>query len=166
MQPGKIFPVTSVDGTDFIVALAQNAAMVADLTLSGALGAGGVTTARIVSLKIISSDNLAWEVQVFGAHDGANADPNKDTFHGRWTFAAADAIQIGNLWYYYIDGLDIPYHDQDLAQHLGNVGTAPANTVPQFHVQIVNRSAGAKASYGAGGHFKLVVHLAPTAQGS
>lgn len=160
MQAGKVFPIASLDGTHFIAALALNAFIAEDLTMGSALSAGGATSCRVRSLLIWSSDNLAWEIQIFGAHDGPNADPNLDRFLGRWSFVAADAIQIGNLWYYYVDGLDINYSDQDLAAHLG-----AAQNVPQFHVRLVNRSAGAKASYGAGGHFRLVANLEPTATG-
>src|SRR5712691_6439594 len=160
-QAGHVFPVVSSDGTHFIGSLAQNAAIAEDLTLGGALGAGGVTAARLRSMALVSSDNLAWEIQVFGSHDGPNIDPNQDTFRGRWSFATTDAVQIGSLWYYYIDGLDIPYRDTDLAQHTG----AGVN-VPQLHLRLVNRSATAKTAYGVGGHFRLTTHLEPTMGGS
>lgn len=160
MQAGVIFQVASTDGTDFTGALAQNVALVADLALGGALGAGGVSAARIRGLILVSSDNLAWEVQIFGGHDGPNPDPNLDRFLGRWSFVTTDAIQIGNRWYYYIDGLDIPYRDYDLAQHIG-----AAVNVPQLHVQVVNRSAAAKTAYGSGGHFRLIANLEPMMMG-
>jgi hypothetical protein len=160
MQAGVVFPVSSVDGVDFTATLAQDAALAGDLALGGALGAGGVTAARIRGLVVISSDNLAWEIQVFGAHNGPSPDPNLDRFLGRWTFATGDAVQIGGLWYYYIDGLDIPYRDQDLGQHVG----AGIN-IPQLHVRLVNRSAGAKTAYASGGRMRLTLNLEPMMMG-
>ena len=46
----------------------------------------------LLFVYLLSSANLSWEIQVFGSHDGASADPNVDTFLGRWTFATGDAI--------------------------------------------------------------------------
>lgn len=161
MQAGKVFPVVSVDGTHFPDATALNSFKAEDLPLGGALGAGGATSARVRGIAIVSSDNLAWEVQVFGAKDGPSVDPNLDRFLGRWAFAVADAVQIGSLWYYYVDGLDIPYTDADLNTHTG-----AAVNVPQLHVRLVNRSAGAKTAYSAGGRLKLTVNLEPTYSGA
>jgi hypothetical protein len=160
MQAGVIFPVSSIDGTHFVGSLAQNASLAEDLPLGGALGAGGATACRIRGMSIVSSDNLAWEVQVFGAHDGPSPDPNLDRFLGYRGFMTGGAIQIGALWYYYIDGLDIPYRDQDLGQHVG-----AAVNIPQLHLRLANRSAGAKTAYSAGGRIRLTLNLEPMMMG-
>ena len=100
------------------------------------------------------------EVQVFSGTPGPNADPNADRFLGRWSFVAADAVQIGSLWYYYVDGLDIPYQDGDFGSHVG-----AALNIPQLHVRLVNRSAAAK-TVAPTGRFKLVANLEPTYSGA
>ncbi len=160
MQAGAVYSLSSVDGVHFTEATAQNAFEAEDLTLPASLGGGGATACRLRSFILRSSDNLAWEVQVFGAHDGPSVDVNLDTFLGRWTFVIGDAILIGALYYYYIDGLDVAYRDSDLNQHLG-----AAVNVPQLHVRLVNRSAGAKTASSAGGHFRLTVGMEPMREG-
>ncbi len=52
------------------------------------------------------------------------------------------------------------YRDSDLNQHLG-----AAVNVPQLHVRLVNRSAGAKTASSAGGHFRLTVGMEPMREG-
>lgn len=157
MQAGHVDRIGTLDGTHFTGALAQNAVLTEDIAL-GVLG-GLTGRARIRSLLIMSSDNLAWEVWFYGAHDGASPDPNQDHFHGRWTFVAGDGIQLGSagLFYYYVDGLDIPYRDTDLAAHVG-----PHVNVPELHLRLVNRSAAGKTAYGSGGHFRLIAGLEAT----
>lgn len=160
-QSGKIYRCGSLDGTNFTGALAQNAGVMADLTLPSSIGGGDRATCRLKSLVIVSTDNLAWEIQIFGSHDGPSADPNQDTFLGLWQFTAAMAAAgANNNFYYYGDGLDLPYEDIDLDQHLG-----AAKNIPQLHVRLVNRSAGAKGTYGSGSHFRVVFNLEPTLGG-
>ncbi len=156
MQAGAVYSLSSTDGVHFTEATAQNAFEAEDLTLPASLGGGGVTACRLRSLILLSSDNFAWEVQLFSAHDGPSVDPNKDAFVGRWSFATTDAILIGALYYYYIDGLDVAYRDSDLNQHLG-----AAVNVPQLHVRLVNRTVTAKTASSAGGHFRLTANLEP-----
>jgi hypothetical protein len=161
MQAGILYPCSSVNGVDFIAGLAQNAGVMADLTLPSSIGAQRKGDSRIRSIAIVSSENLSWEIQFFASHDGPNPNPNSDTFLGFVLFATAAAAVSPSGFYYYVDGKDIPYIDGDLDQHLG-----AAINVPQLHVRLVNRSAGAKGAYGAGGsNFKLTVNLEPTLGG-
>jgi hypothetical protein len=145
-QRGQVYRVTSVDGTHFTTALAQNAAELESLTMPG----GKRGRYRIVAAVVVSSDNLAWEFWVERTAAPHNPDVNLDVFCGRWSWVAGDAVRIaaaGN-YYYYIDGLDIAVEDT------GESG--------QLHLELVNRSAGAKTAYAAGGHFRLELLIEPT----
>ncbi len=148
MQAGRVTPCFSTDGTDFTAALVQNAVQQADIQLPSEIGGIGTTAnARIRDILIWSSDNLAWVIQYYEAHNARSADPNKDTFVGQWKFATTDAVQdpTSGLWRYSIDKRDIRYTDGDKTGML--------------HVVLVNTSAAAKGSYGAGSHFRLCTVL-------
>ena len=71
-----------------------------------------------------------------------------DAFQSRWTFVTADGIRYAGTgqYYYYIDGLDIPYLDED------NSG--------ELHLSLVNRSAGAKSA-GSGGEVVVSITMQP-----
>src|SRR3990167_1492468 len=145
-QGGQVYRVSSVDGTHFTTGLIQNAAELESFTIPG----GKRGRYRIKAAVVISSDNLAWEFWVHRTASVRPADPNLDVFCGRWTWAAADAVRAdaaGN-YYYYIDGLDIATEDT------GERG--------QLHLEPVNRSAGAKTTFAAGGRFRLEVLIEPT----
>ena len=131
-QSGYLVKVRSDKDTHFTGAIAQNAQESEDILLPGTLAS--YARARLRSINIISDQNLSWEVWLFA----------KDTFiadvadldllfpRGRWRFDSGDGAQIAATgpYYYYIDGLDLPYQDEDMTQEL--------------HVMLVNRSATGK----------------------
>jgi len=137
-QTGIITPVSSVDGTHFTTAVAQNASEFEAIALPQAVGVDGVGRCRIKDLTIWSTDNLAWEVGIWGHASPKSADPNGDYFMGRWTFVVADGVQedAAGLFRYYVNGLDILYFD---AMNTGRI-----------YLTLVNRSAGAKTAAPAG----------------
>jgi len=167
MQSGHLFPVSSVDGVDFTGALAQNASAQADLLLPGAIAAGLNGRCRLRSAIAWSSQALALDFALYGAHDAKSADPNLDTFLGRWGFVAADWLQDDGAGLYRtrIDGLDIPYEDQDAAFNRYPQAASGNRTPPRLHLVLVNRDTVTKTAYGTGNHFRLAVYLEPT-QGS
>ncbi len=151
-QTGLLFSVASTDGLHFTDALAQNASEAEELTLAEAIAAGRVCRARITQIALWASQNLSYEIQVFGRR-GPNAqspDPNLDQFLGRWEFNSADGVRNdgAGLYRYFISGLDIPYEDAD--------------RYGELHLRILNRSQVAKSSYGAGSHLRVMVWLEPT----
>jgi hypothetical protein len=140
------YTVRTDKDTHFTGAIAQNAKEDENLTLPGTLrGTNGNARIAIRSIMLQSDQNLSWEL-IFWSTDGFdNTDLDLDTFLSRWTFAVADGVQIAgaNQFYYYIEGLDIPYVDAD------NTG--------ELHVSLVCRSAAGKTA-GAGG--EVVVQIA------
>ena len=64
-----------------------------------------------------------------------------------------------------IDGLDIPYEDQDAALNRYPQAASGNRTPPRLHLVLVNRDTVTKTAYGTGNHFRLAVYLEPT-QGS
>ena len=164
MLAGHVIRVASDATLHFRGTCAQNAMITETLDMKPlGLGAGGVCRARLRSLVIISVQNLAWGLYFWGSRTFqpppvlAVPTPqalNLDTFRGFWEFGATDAKQIAGTgqYYYYIDGLDIPYADADQGP-----GTGPWNPAIMgfLHVGLVNRSASAKTAGDAGA---LVIH--------
>ena len=131
--------------THFTGALVTNAAENENVVLAPALaGVGGNARAQLRSIAIISDQNLDWEVMLFRKDTFGTSDLDTDSFVGRWTFAAADAVRIAGAgsYYYYIDGLDEAYTDEDASGEL--------------HVTLLNRNAVAK---NAGATGEIVVKL-------
>lgn len=133
-------------GVDFTGAIATNAVAYSDLVLPGCLrGINGNSRVRIKGITIESKENLSWEIWLFGSNTHqVTSDLDVDYFRGFWSFDAGDAKQIAaaNQFCYYIDGLDVPYHDID------NSG--------QMHIGLVNRSVASKSA-GAGGQIVLSI---------
>lgn len=157
MQAGNLFRVASVRTVNFLPALVTNAAQFEDLALPEGLGAGRVGRCRVRGIQIVSVQNLAWEVWLMDRTGGV-AGVNCDTapFRGRWSFVATDGKQIAGagLFYYYIDGLDIPYQDLD-----GSNIPVPASTF--LHLGLVNRDVTPKV-INAGGELTIRCMLEPT----
>jgi hypothetical protein len=125
--------------TYFTGAIVQNAVAYADIPLPGALeGIGGRARVRLKMISIISKEALDWELMLFNKDTHATSSVDTDSFCGRWSFVSAMAVRIAGagLYYYYIDGLDVPYTDAD--------GTG------ELHLGLINRSAASKTA-GANG---------------
>lgn len=123
--------------------IAQNAAAQIDALLPPTLqDVNGQARFVISSLTIVSIQNLAWEIWIWrkAARNTLTAGVTSggSDFVGRWTFAAGDAVQEAGTgdFVYYIDGLDIPYSDDD---HSG-----------KLHIDLINRSVTGKSSGDAG----------------
>lgn len=130
---------------EFTGALATNAAENEDLVLAGAYqGINGAVQAFIRTITILSKENLAWELQWYRTDDFQNADPEVDKFLASWAFVAADGKQVAatGLYRYYVDGLEIPYVDEDKSG--------------EMHLSLINRSVASKSA-GAGGEITVVL---------
>lgn len=160
MQAGNVYRLRTVAAQHFTGACNQNAALTADLDLFATdatkplgdlmgLGAGKHLRSRIRELRILSQQNLAWEVWWFGASMATQGGAviGTEKYLGRWTFIALDGIQAtgDTFFYYYINGLDIAYQDLDLTG--------------KMHMRLVNRSAAAKLAAGAGGNIEIEMGL-------
>ena len=164
MSRHAIHLVGSVNGTDFTGTLAQNAALAGRLKLPESLGAGRHGRSILRTIAVTSFDNNDWEFWFF-ANIGQQqplGGTQAETFLGRWSFVAADAVRIAGagLYYYYIDGLSIPYYDADAHNYRpdGTGGSPPADGT-YLNVALINRSAGAKT---AGLYFAATFGLEPT----
>lgn len=137
-QIGQVQILRTDPATDFTGALAQN--VMATLNKSVANVGGGLTVRyRLKGLIIASMENLAWEVWLFANNLFATGNPATAKPLGYWSFAAADAKRpaaASGLYYYYIDGLDIPVVDDD--------------SLTQLHIGLMNRSAASKTAGAAG----------------
>jgi hypothetical protein len=135
-QTGKVVLVTTDAATQLRAALAQNAALNLSLDISK-YAFGSRVDAIIRSLQIVSAENLAWELWFYrkNTYDAGVADAVR--WCGYWQFGTT-AVRIGaaGYYYYYIDGLGIPYIDEDNSSKL--------------HFSLINRSAAAKSANDAG----------------
>lgn len=131
----------------FTNALVLNASEYEDLDLTGTGGVGGEARCFVSSLRLISTQNLAW---VVGFHNKDNTAPGTDTVISHllnqntmidfWSFATTDAIAVGSAFVYAVSGMKIPYRDDE--------GTG------RLHVSLHNRSTTAKIA-GAGGEVQM-----------
>lgn len=150
MQAGSVYRIRTQAANQFVLALAQNAADVATLdcfesvsTFTGdkmGVGAGKHLRSRLRELRIISKENLAWEVWLFGTSAMGLAVIGDEKFLGRWSFVAADGINAtgDTFFYYYVPGLDLAIENLDNPQ------------TGKFYIRLVNRSAAAKSANAAG----------------
>lgn len=156
MQAGNVYRIRTVAATHFTGALAQNAALQENLDLFATpttvvgdlmgVGAGKHVRVRMRELRIISLQNLAWEIWLFGSSVVGGATIGLEKFLGFWNFVATDAKQAtgDTFFYYYINGMDTAYQDLD--------------QVGRIHMRLVNRSAGAKNA-GATGNLEVELGL-------
>lgn len=138
---------------EFTGAIVQNASEQENIVLTPTLqGVNGTAQVFIRAIGIISDQNLAWELQFWSTDGFEDSNLDLDSNVGRWTFQAADGVQIAGTgsYYYYIDGLSIPYYDDD---HTG-----------ELHVSLVNRSATSKNA-GATGEIVVKVWAEPMGWG-
>lgn len=166
MQAGKIVgarggsSVTSGPNAGlFAGALAQNAALNARITLDEAIGAGRAADCLVRAIRIVSADNLAWELWFWHNKLFQTGDA-RERFAGKYAFANTAGTQIaatGNF-YYYVDGLRIPYVDDDGHNDVGDPNT-PSQVRSFLNVTLINRSAGGKTN---GAWFDLQVDLEAT----
>lgn len=137
MSQNILFPVKSRADVDFTEALAENAAS-AMVTL---YGVEPIFSRRyfIRAIRVTAKENFGPQLNFFASAAGDTTEPSTNTFLGRWGFAASMGTQIGatGLWQYYIDGLAIPYYDED---------TILTTVPPNLHVILENISATAKSA--------------------
>lgn len=139
------YKVRSDKDTHFRDGLAQNAVEHENIVLPGCLaGIRGNARAHLKSITILSDENLAWEIMLFSSDTNVDTDEDVDAMIGWWQFSTAGAVQVAatGLFRYYIDGLAVPYVDDD------NTG--------EVHVSLLNRSSASKTAGDAG---SLIVEL-------
>lgn len=145
-QVGRLVTVTTDKDLQFTDALAQNAEERENVVLPAGISADyGNCVSVIRSIAILSDQNLDWELFFWGRNTfGSPTDFDLNSFIGKWRFDMGDGEQIAAAggYYYYIDGLYIPYRDLDQSS--------------QLHVSLVNRNAIAKL---AGATGEIVVKL-------
>jgi hypothetical protein len=153
MQLGRLILVRTDAATQFRGSLAQNAVATLNLAaptgpgqtdgyLDQGLAAGGVVTARVRTITLVSIENLAWEIQLWGKDTfGTYSVLNDLVPFGLYTFQTGDGKRNAGAgpYIYYVSGLDIPYVDLDKSGEL--------------HLALVNRSAAAKTAGDAGALF-------------
>lgn len=157
MQIGNTYRVRTISTTHFLPGLATNAGKVEDVDVAaltntpGAAGAGLTAgkhmRCRIHGLRISSVQNLAWELEFWGAAvAGAVGGAVIDTefFLGKFAFLAADGTRAtgDTFFHYYVPVLELCYCDIDMTGKL--------------HLRLINRDAVAKLANAAGG---VVVEL-------
>lgn len=158
-----LYRVRTDKDVEFTGAILQNAAEEENIVLSSGLsGMNGQAELILRGITIISDQNLAWELQFFSSDLFQESNLDLDTFIARWSFAAADGVQIGatGTYEYYIDGLEIPLWDDDrvAVTNAGVTGTG------ELHVALVNRSATSKIA-GATGEIVVTFWVEPMQAG-
>lgn len=152
MQAGNLQRVRTLSTTHFLGAAVQNAALVENLDVKAMLGGDGEGLAagrhmrsRLHEIRIISAQQLAWEIELWGKAAGiGGAAIDAEFFLGKFAFASGDGTNAtgDTFFHYWVPGLDLSYQDLDLTG--------------QVHIRLINRSAVAKIA-GAGG--AIVVEL-------
>lgn len=147
----RIAIIRSDKDTHFSGALAQNAAEQEALAFPGNLR----TNELIIEAVTVQSDqNLEWDLVLWKAVAGANADLDLDNFVDYINFPATSGKQIaGAGQYYYASAasLAIPYKDE---------GAADKATNASVHCSLVNRSVTGKNA-GATGEVVVTLFVRP-----
>jgi hypothetical protein len=119
------------------------------------LAAGGHVRSRLRSIRILSVQLLPWEVQLFHRAAGiGGAVLDTESFVGTWSFTGSGTPGDGSqatgdtFYYYYVDGLDVPYEDLDVTS--------------QIHVRLINRHAATAKIAGASGAITIEFGLEPS----
>lgn len=165
-QIGNTYRVRTISTTHFLGAAATNAALVEDVDVAaltnkpGAAGAGLSAgkhmRCRVHGLRISSVQNLAWELEFWGAKvagtpGGAVIDT--EYFFGKFAFLAADGTRAtgDTFFHYYVPVLELCYCDIDMTG--------------LFHLRLINRDAVAKLANAAGG-IVIELEVEPTQGGA
>jgi len=150
LASGTVLHVRSDKDTHFVGSLATNAGESANIVLPAGVGGDGRGRCRMRAMTIVSDQNLAWEILLFAKDTFLTlaADLDLVPFVARWSFTAADAIQVAGTgpYLYYIDGNDQHYEDMD--------------DTGELHAVLVNRSVTAKNA-GATGEVVVDFSLEP-----
>ncbi len=146
-----VFPVTSVPTANFLDALAQHAATAMNILY----GVPPIYSRRylIRAISVLAKEAYGPELNFFSTAAGNTTNPATNTFLSRWGFISSMAEQIGatGLYNWYVDGLAIPYRDDD---------TINTTNPPSLHVIMQNISATAKSA-DADGATSVTVWLEP-----
>lgn len=163
MQAGNVYRLRTDSAQQFTGALAQNAAAAATLdmfesvsTFKGdkmGIGAGKHMRCRLREIRIVSVQQLDWELWLGGAVMGGAVIGNEKVL-GQWQFVAASGLQaIGDsFFYYYVGGLDLAYEnlDVDASGNLAQTG--------KMYLRLINRNLVGKIA-GAGGLIEVELAL-------
>ncbi len=153
MQAGNVLrarTISTVQFTDALVTGASEVESFAPESLAAGGGGAGISAGKhmrccLKELRILSVENLAWEIELYGSATGiGGSNIALEIFLGKWAFIATDGTRAtGDTFYkYFISGLYLSYTDVDMSG--------------KFHVRLINRSVAAKTA-GAGGG--IVVEL-------
>lgn len=123
MQAGSVLRIRTISTVHFLGACAQNAALTESILIAnlpnngagGGIAAGGHSRSRLHELRILSVQNLAWAVELYGTPAFPETNPTIDDeiFLGRWEFTSANGRKdtADDYWKYWVPGLDLSYQD-------------------------------------------------------
>lgn len=145
-------PVASKGTVNFLDALAQNASTAINAIPASNLAVGS-RRFLITAARLIAVENLDFQFSFFASSAGATADVDTNRFVSQIEFLPGMGYRLGGagLYYYYLDGLAVPYYVD---------GSGNSTTPPTLNVALTNLSAAAK-TVGAGGAINLEVWLEP-----
>lgn len=152
MQAGNLEYVATDPSSQLRAAIAQNAAAYLDLALPQSISAGRTCRSILRNISIQSVENVGWEIWLFRRKRTAAEVITNVQFQGFWTFSAGSALRIAGagLYYYYLDGLYVPYEVTDeitIPQPGPSTATVPDNNGERknLHFALVAREAGKSA---------------------
>ena len=149
MQTGNVERVSTDPATQFRAAIAQNAAAYLDLALPESIAAGRTCRSLLRGMSIVSTENTGWEIWLFKRKTTGAELITASNFIGYWTFVAGGALRIAGagLYYYYVDGLAVPYYADDLKND--GSGQVDNDQRRRLHMALVARES-AKSANDAG----------------
>lgn len=141
MKQDFLYPVQSVEGTNFTEVLAQNAKS----AMNNLPGVPALASRRFLirAILAVTTENFGPEFTFFSKALGLTTDPATDFAIAKFGFLSTMGDQLGGagLWRYYADSLAIPYFDLDAD------GTM---NPPKLHVVVQNISATGKSVFSVG----------------
>lgn len=135
------YPVASVASVNFLEALAQNVSSAMNILY----GLPPINSRRyfIRAMSIVTKENFGPQFSFYAAAAGDTSNPATNKFVSRFGFLSSMGVldPATGCYNYYVDGLAVPYFDDD---------TANSVNPPRLHVILTNISATAKSADDAG----------------
>lgn len=152
MSNSFLLPVSSKGTVNFLDALITGATTPVNAVPAQNLAVGS-RRFLLRTATLVSKENLDYQFGFFASAAEPTADPDTNRFISQFEFFPGMGFQMGNagLWYYYLDGLAVPYYMD---------GSGNSLTPPTLNVNLTNRSAAAKMA-GAPGALALTCWFEP-----
>jgi len=161
MQRGNVFLVRTDPALHFTDAIAANGGIETEnIPLPDAIGAGGHCRSILRHLVVFSTENLSWDVVLFGKKTFHLAPLSEVNFLTSFRLTASTGVRFwpNGPFIYQAPNIDLPYADHDFDDR-----TLPPEERHGgiLHLMLINRSVTPKSADAAGA-LTVLLYMEPT----